>query len=247
MKKIHSTKFRFGSCLLFILILNIHCMAQFKNEINSIQRERLTSQQLKKIIQQKKGVLDTLFTKEYLNDTYLLDNGKVIVDFTTHGYLYSSLVELRQWINHLRDKQNQSSPSHILKDRLLYGEDFISHVDSLVDTVVSIFKLKDSNPSLGNLQAIDAMLVRDKDKFKVTELLFSGLVAYAGEVIKNELSGGKWDLISYKWDTSVWEPYIKLNEKTYNPFFPVYRELYEEYPETGLINISKAIMSEIQK
>lgn len=111
-------------------------MAQKKNEENVIQRIRLSRKQLKEMIAKEKGVLEPIFSKEYLNDTYLLPNGHVVVDFDTHGFLYSSFTDLKNWIRQLRKMQDEELPSHILKNRLLYGKEFLLHIPGLLEMVV---------------------------------------------------------------------------------------------------------------
>jgi hypothetical protein len=220
-------------------------MAQFKKGEDSIQRIRLTSKQLKKEILEGKGVLDTLFSEEYLNDTYLLSNGQVVVDFDTHGYLYNSFNDLREWIKDLKRKQMEFTPSHILKNRLLYGREFLSYRSAMIDTVLSYFKLNSTTPSIEQLKFIDQKLMQEK--VEITPILFTGLVTYAGEVIKNSLKDAEWVLLESQLDTAVYEPFIMVAKKKYNPFFPVYKELFEEYADMGRSNLAEVIYIEINK
>lgn len=224
-------------------------MAQSKKiEIkNNIHRERLSSKEVRWLLEKKHGILDTSFTKEYLNKTYILDNSNVIVSFDTHGYLYDSLAVLRDWIINLNKSGNSIGPSHILKDNLLYGNEFTHHIHELVDTIVQIFKLKEKEPSLGQLRIIDIEIKKRYSEIILNKYLFSGMIAYVGEVLIKELGSGKWDLINEKTADSIWEPYIVSGGKRYNPFFLVYRELYEELPETNKIEIFTRVEMELNK
>jgi|GEM_PF-2964170 len=220
-------------------------MSQLKKGEDEIQRIRLTSKQLKKVILEGKGVLDTLFSEEYLNDTYLLSNGQVVVDFDTHGYLYKSFNDLKGWIKDLKRKQMEFTPSHILKNRLLYGREFLSYRSAMIDTVLSYFKLNSTIPSIEQLKVIDQELM--KEKVEITPTLFTGLVTYAGEVMKNLLKDAEWTLLESQFDTDIYEPFIIAANKKYNPFFPVYKELFEEYAEVGRSNLADAIYMEINR
>lgn len=218
-------------------------MARRISKDDDIQRIRLTRKQFKELVEKENGVLDPVFTQKYLNDTYFLGNGQVVVNFDTHGFLYSSVSDLRKWLKVLEKRRNDSFPSHILKHRLLYGEEFLLHRTALVEGIVSLFSLEESMPSSGELKSIDRQLM--KKSTEITPSLFSGLVAYAGEVIMNSLKQGEWSLLTSPFDTTVYEPYIIAGGKTYNPFFPVYKELYEEYPETNRLSLADALHIEM--
>lgn len=224
-------------------------MAQSKKvEIkNNIHRERLSLKEVKQLLKSKNGVLDSSFTKQYLNKTYILNNSNVIVYFDTHGYLYDSLAMLRDWISNLNKGRDIIGPFHILKDKLLYGNEFENHVCELVDTIVHIFNLEGKEPSLDQLQIIDLEIKKRYPEIISNKYLFSGLVAYVGEVFIKELHSGKWQVINVKTNDSIWEPYIFSNGKRYNPFFPVYIELYEELPETNKIEIYTRVVIELNK
>lgn len=220
-------------------------MARRKNEENAIQRIRLSRKQLKEMIAKEKGVLEPLFSKKYLNDTYMLPNGQVVVDFDTHGLLYSSFTDLKNWIRQLRKMQDEELPSHILKNRLLYGEEFLLHVPGLLEIVVDVFKLKDSTPTIDQLKIIDQQLMEKRTE--ITPAVFSGLVAYAGEIIKKSLNNAEWAIVTSAFDTAVCEPFVIEGETTYNPFFPVYRELFEQYPETNRLSLADAVHIEMKR
>lgn len=63
---------------------------------SQIHRERLSAKRMKDEIKKNNGVLDTNLTEKDFNDTYILNNGKVIVSFGSHGFLYNSVEELMQ-------------------------------------------------------------------------------------------------------------------------------------------------------
>ena len=64
---------------------------------SKIHRERLSAKRMKEEIKNNNGILDTTLTERDFNDTYILKNGKVIVSFGAHGFLYNSVEELKQW------------------------------------------------------------------------------------------------------------------------------------------------------
>ena len=65
--------------------------------------------------------------------------------------------------------------------------------------------------------------------------------------MRRSLSDAKWEMVNSKLDKNIWEPYILSEGKTYNPYFPVYRELYEELAETGKMSIYERVKIELGK
>ncbi|OQP49913.1 hypothetical protein A4D02_27955 [Niastella koreensis] len=63
--------------------------------------------------------------------------------------------------------------------------------------------------------------------------------------MRGSLLDAKWEMISSNLDGNIWEPGILSNGKLYNPYFPVYRELYEELPETGKMSIYERVKIEM--
>ena len=236
------------SFIFLAFLSNFYLMAQTKVTINnSIQREKLTTKEVKAFIQKSKGVLDSVFTKKYLNETYVLADKRVIVFFHTHGYLYQSMDDLKTWINFLNSKRGNNNPAHILKGKLLYGSNFLVHVNELVDTIVDIFKLKDQKPSLDQLKKLDKLIEKNAKSLLQNQFFFSGMVAYVGEIFKQELSVANWDLVNLSTDAEIFEPYILSERKRYNPFFLVYTEIYEELPETSKVGIYERVLIELNK
>jgi len=228
---------------LFITIY-FSSMAQSNVELmNNIQRIRLSKKEVKEIILNKNGRLNEELTKERLNPTYILNDKSIVVYFDTHGYLYNSLEDFKKWIDNL--KQNRKPPSHILENRLLFGENFGSHSSELIDSINNILKLKEHKPSLAQLKLIDSSIIKKSKLINFDKVFFSGIVAYVGEVLKNELPNAVWVSTKSISDNMIWEPYIVSNEKKYNPFFLVYRELFEELPETNSISIYDRVVMEL--
>lgn len=229
----------------FILILvSIYFSSMAQNNVetmNNIERVRLSKKEVKEIIVNKHGKLNDSLTKERFNPTYILDDNKVVVFFDTHGYLYNSSDDLREWVNNLKIKKK--SAFNILENRLLFGKDFGNHSFELIDFINEIFKIKGQKPSLKQLKVIDSLILKQSKNLSFDNFFFSGMVAYVGEVFKNELPNSVWVSIKSINDSTIWEPYIVLGEKKYNPFFLVYRELFEELPETNNISIyDRAVM-----
>ena len=221
-------------------------MAQLENKAqDGINRQRLSVKEFKKIIKEKNGVLIVSFSKIYFNDTYSLSDGQVLVNFETHAYLYNSLDDLKIWIGILDKKAQESTPTHILKNRLLYNKDFLSHIPELVAYTATFFKLKKATPSIEQLKIIDSVINDSHNNFSFDEKIFSGLVAYVGEIVREKSSGSKWQLIPNNHDKDVWEPYVIGETKRYNPFQCVYKEVYEEFPETKSINLTESLLIEI--
>ena len=95
------------------------------------------------------------------------------------------------------------------------------------------------------LRYIDISINQGSNKSKIDEKLYSGMVAFIGEIIRNNLSGSKWEMINVGNNVEIWEPYIVLNKKRYNPFLLVYKELFEELPETNQVRFYDHLIIEL--
>jgi hypothetical protein len=212
---------------------------------SNIQRERLSAKRMRDELKSNFGTLDTTLTDKYLNDTYLLKDGKVIVSFGTHGFLYNSVKEFEQWEDDLKKSFQEKSPSHILVDKLLYGKEFPLHINSLIDSIKVTLSLDIDTISLESLKEIDKRIKMQRNEIMIDKYLFSEVVAFAGEVMRKNLFHADWEMVNSKFDKSIWEPYVLSEGKRYNPFFPVYRELYEDLSETGHISIYDRVKIEL--
>ena len=63
--------------------------------------------------------------------------------------------------------------------------------------------------------------------------------------MRRQLESAKWEIVTNQYDHTIWEPYITTDEKRYNPFFAVYREMYEELPETNKISLFERVSIEM--
>lgn len=213
----------------------------------NIRRERLSAKGMKEKIKDHIGILDTNLTDRDYNDTYILNDGKVIVSFGSHGFLYNSIQELMQWEEDLQKSFHGKTANHILAGKLLYGQEFPLKVDSLIDKIKNVLKLRLDNISLESLKEIDKVIISKKSKIKIDSYLFSGIVALVGEIMRDNLSNARWEMFNSKLDKNIWEPCVLSNGKVYNPYFPVYRELYEELAETGNMSIYERVKIELGK
>lgn len=75
--------------------------------------------------------------------------------------------------------------------------------------------------------------------------LFHGLIAYIGEYMIHNLSSGKWEMIKPT-GADIWEPYVvDKSGNRYNPFYVVYKELYEYFPDEGEVSLSEHTQVEL--
>src|SRR4051812_10883129 len=108
--------------LVLIFILSFSAKAQTimgKSEQGPLVK--LTLKQAKGLIKEFNGELDVAFKTNCLNDVYVLNDGRAVLLFDTHGFLYNSIKSVEEWIIYLKSKQAKGGPSHILKGKLLYG------------------------------------------------------------------------------------------------------------------------------
>jgi len=208
--------------------------------------KKITVKEAKRLIKEYNGIEDKSLENKYFTDIFLLNDCKVIQSFETHAFLYESLDELLRYWKYLDLKLSQNRISHVLKDKLLYTYDFADHERELISDAIITFKLKDSQPSSDGVKQISKFINKNKEMV-ITASIYSQVLAYIGHVMIHSLPDAKWQIIQRKDDKSIYEPYIISNSKSYNPFFFIYRELYENLPEEGKINLYEGMIMEMEK
>jgi hypothetical protein len=202
------------------------------NSGKKITKKQLT--EYKKYKTTKK--LDSISSKFYI-EAYQLENGNAFTDFETHGFLYSNVDELVNYLNYVVDNTKNETPSHYLKNIFPYDNvSFPKYVERLSNECIKLFKLQKSKYTFGSLKIIDSVINQEGENKIDKQQLYPVLLAYVGETIRNNFKNAVWTIDYIKGD-DVWEPIITYYSKQVNPAFLVYEELFEELPETGEIAI----------
>ena len=207
--------------------------------------ERITSKQSKKLIKKYKGAIDIDIKKKYFINAYKLNNNKAVLDFETHGFLYESIESMKEYFNTIDHQVDLKPQSHILEGNLIYGKYFPKHKIELLRYLESKIPGVISTISLDGIKLIDKKLKKRKINVDHDSLFFSAIVMYVGELMIQMVPDAKWEMVKY--DDTVWEPYIVTETKRYNPYFLVYKELIEEYQDTGVIDLLSQFEWEIYK
>lgn len=208
--------------------------------------KKLRIKQAKILIDNYAGHLSTDLDNKFHIKAYVLNNKEVVVDFETHAFEFLSEEDLECYIKNLRAKASASQPIHFLKQFIPDKDKFLKDVSQSINYINKIFKLKDSIPSLLGLIQIDSQYNTRYDKKKAK--LFSCLVAYVGEAMINEIGQqAEWCFKKGDDGEDFLEPYVKKGNFFYNPFLPVYKEVFEEFPETKQFALYDHIKIELMK
>jgi hypothetical protein len=164
-----------------------------------------------------------------LMQEYVSDRGEVLlVRKYGRSTLYASRKEL---IEKRAESSKRPWSTHVLEGLLPQGPRFIEAVPSLIDELAQHLKLprESLDGSFESLHAVDAALkkIRPRKRILETPNLFAGIVAYTGEVLRNE-TGGIWKLNEVAGD--IHEPYIHFGEQNrryINPFLEPYKAIAE--------------------
>ncbi len=219
---------------------------------DAVRRMRARSVQV--LLKESGWSLDSELTAQisaniYTRAIYKSSDGRVLQILEDGaGNVYESIEAWLSLLQSLRSIQNQP-PIHLLHGRLPQERDFINQVPELINelAVKLDIPLQQLDKSEKSLEAVD-WAVRRKGQYKCLEAeIFAPLVAYVGEVIKQEING-RWEMrtaedlreivmqkIDDRWkevrlgeNPEVGEPWIVDEQgRNYSAFIIVYDELYE--------------------
>jgi hypothetical protein len=126
------------------------------------------------------------------------------------GGVYPTRAEFDHFIAAAEEAMRRGH-QHILKGRLLYGEDFIDHIADLINELANRLALDMSqmDKTFQSLVLVDAKVKRMGRKKAQEPPVFSGLVAYVGEVMRLDIQG-KWVIVRVEpYGSTIWEPWIE--------------------------------------
>ncbi len=128
---------------------------------------------------------------------------------------------------------------------MLYGEDFPEHVPQLIDDLAHLLKIRRDvlDGTMDSLNAVDAALKKYGKRKSLQAPVFSALVAYSGEVMRQKVQG-KWEMRFEGAYAPVWEPWIvDLQNRYCTPFIYLYEDLAEKRGSSLASSMSVALNS----
>ncbi|HUN07579.1 MAG TPA: hypothetical protein PLQ56_13305 [Aggregatilineales bacterium] len=146
-----------------------------------------------------------------------------------YGFLFADQDEIATIIARLKDPTQKRS-AHILEGLMLYQMDFTDHLAELIAGLENRFNLKpgelDYSPE--SVSRLQRRAKRYGRKACLDAVVFSGLVAYLGEMMRRSFNG-QWHMRPSVNETDIWEPWIVDSEgRECNPFSYLYSGLSED-------------------
>lgn len=199
---------------------------------------KLSKKQVRQILENNQWIKDVELSKKFWSEVYRLENGKILIVDSYNG---TGKEFTDDFVKHLEDSYDsvskkaeyQKGNEHILADNFPYQENFITDVSNLVNQLAERFFISRSllDNSLKSLRYIDTAIKRIGQLECLKEEIFPLLIAYVGEVIKQQTQG-HWQMRCVTLRSIViWEPLIIVkNGREFLPFYIIYNELYEDLP-----------------
>jgi hypothetical protein len=175
-----------------------------------IHNTLLSKKAIKELLQDPVWNEDESLSKSLGNNhiVYAYPDGRILQRFPDNiggqGRLYPNRAEFEKFL-----KMLEKASQHFLAERLPQGEHFIQEIPTLIDGLAKTFKLprETLDNSIESLQKIDEG-IRKYGKGKSLEApVFPMLVAYAGEVVRQQ-TNGFWEMRLSGQDHKTWEPWI---------------------------------------
>ena len=199
-----------------------------------ISSRSLSTKKIQTIIKAPEWTLDTKLTANIPDDLYISaiytgSDGKLLTVLKDGaGRLYDSREAWLSQLESIEALRNQE-PVHLLHERLPQGQNFPNEVPNLIEelAVKLSIPVEQLDKSKDSLKKVDQAVRRKRPSKCLEAEIFAPLVAYVGEVIRQQ-AGGHWEMrANYYGD--VWEPWlIDAQDRCIPIFSSVYDELYEE-------------------
>lgn len=199
--------------------------------------KKLSAKESRKMIKGYNGKLNSQIEEEYAIEVYELDNNKTLMDFGSHGFIFNSSLDARSYLENIRKKVKTGRVKHILRGKFDYDNTFPSSTMSLEKELMKLLNVDKSHYSEVEFRDLETSLNKELARGLNPDSVFSNLVAYIGEYMRHSLGSANWKVVKSEHD-NVWEPYVVDKEgNIYNPFYIVYKELYEYYPTEGKVSL----------
>lgn len=198
----------------------------------SLQR-RFSAKRIQSLLKESKWTVDYKLTAQIPNDLYISEiykssDGELLAVLRDGaGILFESTETWLSYLKSLESLQNQG-PIHLLHGRIPQGQNFVNQVPELIQELAVRLNIPSEHldKSENSLTIVDRAVQRKGSGKCLEAKIFAPLVAYVGEVIKQEVNG-RWEMRPTE-DPETWEPWIVDSQgQSHPPFIIIYDELYE--------------------
>jgi|GEM_PF-2982703 len=209
----------------------------------------LSVKKTRNLLQEPGWTLDTELTDKvsaYGGMVYLNSDGRTLENLVLDGgTLFKSRAECIRYIEEFQQACKKAELESSLTYMLPQGKNFVVQVPQLVDELAKQlrFPREELDNSMRSLVKVERIVKRLGCKKCQQPQIFAPLVAYAGEILKQEMDG-RWTLRLCD-DNKDWEPWIiDSHSNPHPPFILIFKELLEEeYP----LSFYSALQREIQE
>ena len=197
---------------------------------------RITKKAARELIADKNGIIDAALTSGYGWDVFGLagDSFIAIPPFPPQArcHLYASRGDIDDAIRQMAESTASIEArqwTHILHGRSPDGPSFAELVPGRLATLPNILGLPTAklDLSLKSIRSVEKAVKRIGFQQCLKETIFPALLAYIGEVMRQQVQG-KWQMVPSEQESGIWEPWIEdqLGNR-YNPFIPLWDWLAE--------------------
>ena len=221
-----------------LFTLKLYCQSK-----DSSMTQKIPKRELKSLLNGPKTIyLEEVFNKYHI-DAYQLADGRIVTDFSTHGFLYKSRADLINYLDDIFIRFKTTEGKHYLQDYPEFNSSFSLNAKVYSDCISNRVAIKSSLYSFESVKEIDRYFQNSNTNIQLNGELFAVLVAYIGETIIQNNKNAMWQL--NRVSDTVFEPVIVIKNRIYNPTFLVYKELFEEFPENGETSLYDHLMIEL--
>ncbi|SFQ82367.1 hypothetical protein [Hymenobacter arizonensis] len=162
---------------------------------------------------------------EYFVHAYDLPDGRVLVDWQSHGHLFLSVEHLREVYG---PRESRAEATHLFAGICTFSPDFPAQAPAAAARLLQQLGLPDRSLDPPVLREVDRALNRRPRAVSLApDELFWGLVALVGEVLRAALPGACWQMRPAR-GFDLLEPVLQRAPfRTLDPGLLVYKELYE--------------------
>ncbi|WP_156176425.1 hypothetical protein [Hymenobacter terrenus] len=162
---------------------------------------------------------------QYGATAYDLPDGRVLVDWQSHGHLFLSVEHLRAVYG---PRESSAEATHLFAGICTFSPDFPGQAPAAAVRLLQQLGVPDQGLGPLVLREVDRALNRRPQAVTLApDELFGGLVALVGEVLRAALPDARWQMRSAP-GFDLLEPVIERPPfRTLDPGLLVYKELYE--------------------
>jgi len=184
----------------------------------------ISQKNAKDLINELHGALDAEMTRQFIVDTYVLSDGRVILVDFDEPRSGAALWESRQALDDTLAGMTYE-PSHLLDGVFPYGVEFPDCVSSLVQETLSACDIRsptwpDSYLSVLQLDRALRIALEHEPQWWNDEWV-PRLIACTGQIYV-VFRGAEWEMVLSDTSPNIWEPWLKTGGKREQVFSRIY-------------------------